>query len=303
MGLLKQLSEELEGLVAKAAPAVLGIEHGRGHGTGWVLAPDGYLVTNAHVVRGASAVRVQLSEENEERAEVVGTDPRTDVAVVRVNARDLPTLTLADKHPLKVGQLVTAIGNPFRFDRSVSLGVVSALDRSLPTPDGGMMEGLVQTDAAINPGNSGGPLVDADGAVVGINTAVVPWAQGIGFAVPARTASWVAAELMRRGEVKRPHLGIAARSEELGVEHAEYASPHQHRAIRVFRVESGSPASSAGLKRGDLLFAANGGPVSNIDDLQRVMVLTGRGEVALDVLRDGKRHALSAFIGMRQAAA
>jgi serine protease Do len=300
MSLLKQLSEELVQLVAKAAPAVLGIEHRRGHGTGWALAPDGYLMTNAHVVRGAHSLRVQLGEETHERAEVVGADSRTDIAVVRVEARDLPTLPLADKQPLEVGQLVVAVGNPFRFDRSVSLGVVSALDRTLPTPEGGMMEGLVQTDAAINPGNSGGPLINAEGAVVGINTAVVPWAQGIGFAVPARTASWVAAELMRKGEVNRPHLGIAARSEELlpGV-----ATPTQRRGVRVFKVETGSAASGAGLQKGDLLLTANGGPVTNIDDLQRVMVLTGRGEVALEVWRDGKRHALSAFVGMRQAVA
>jgi serine protease Do len=301
MGLLKQLSEELEGLVAKAAPAVLGIEHRRGHGTSWVLAPDGYLVTNAHVVKGGSRLRVQLGEESDAPAELVGSDPRTDIAVVRVSARDLPSLPLADKKPLKVGQLVVAIGNPFRFDRSVSLGVVSALDRSLPTPEGGLIEGLVQTDAAINPGNSGGPLVDADGAVVGINTAVVPWAQGIGFAVPARTVSWVASVLMHKGEVRRPHLGIAARSEELS--HSLGVDAGQGRGIRTFRVESGSAAASAGLKQGDVLLAANGGAVSNIDDLQRAMVLTGRGEVALDVLRDGKRRTLSAFIGMKQAAA
>jgi serine protease Do len=301
MGLLKQLSEEVEGLVAKTTPAVLGIEHRRGQGSSWVLTPDGYLVTNAHVVRGASRLKVQLGEETEAPAEVVGADPKTDIAVVRVEARDLPALKLADKRPLRVGELVLAIGNPFRFDRSVSLGVVSALDRSLPTPEGGLIEGMVQTDAAINPGNSGGPLVDAEGAVVGINTAVVPWAQGIGLAIPARTASWVASVLMRSGEVRRPHLGIAARSEELA--HQDAGEAGQARGIRIFRVESGSPAANAGLKQGDLLLTANGGGVSNIDDLQRVMVLTGRGEVALEVLRDGKRRALSAFIGMRQAAA
>jgi serine protease Do len=301
MGLLKQMSEELESLVAKAAPAVLGIEHRGGHGTGWALAPDGYLLTNAHVVRNATKLRVQIGEGDETPAVVVGKDPRTDIALIRVEARDLPVLPLADKRPLRVGQLVVAIGNPFQFDRSVSLGVVSALDRSLPTPDGGLIEGLVQTDAAINPGNSGGPLVDADGAVVGVNTAVVPWAQGIGFAIPARTASWVASVLMRHGEVRRPHLGIAAKSEELTASFVAEAG--QGRGIRIFRVESGSAAQSAGLLRGDMVLTANGGPVSNIDDLQRVMVLTGRGEVSLEVLRDGKKKALSAYIGMRQEAA
>jgi len=301
MNILKQMSDDLEALVAKAAPAVLGVEHGRGQGTGWVIAPDGYLVTNAHVVRQATTVKVHLGEDTEARAEVVGADPKTDVAVVRVDARDLPTLPLADKHPLKVGQVVVAIGNPFRFDRSVSLGVVSALDRSLPTPEGGLIEGLVQTDAAINPGNSGGPLVNVDGEVVGINTAVVPWAQGIGFAVPARTASWVASVLMRSGEVRRPHLGIAARSEALAARLVPEA--RQARGIRIFKVEAGTAAAAAGLLRGDVVLTANGDPVSNIDDLQGVMVLTGRGEVGLEVLRHGSRHRLAAYVGTNQARA
>jgi len=191
-----------------------------------------------------------------------------------------------------VGQLVVAIGNPFRFERSVSLGVISALDRSLPGPRGGLFEGLIQTDAAINPGNSGGPLLDADGSVLGINTAIIPWAQGIGFAIPAPTASWVAGVLIHEGEVRRPFLGIAARSEELQGELSR--STGRNRAVRVLRVGADSPAQSAGLKKGDLLLSANGRTVSSIDDLQRVMVLSGQAEVRLEVYRGERREELLA---------
>jgi serine protease Do len=202
VSLLEKLSGELEALVARATPGVVGVEQGEGQGSGVVLAPDGYLLTNRHVIRGGRP-RVRFATGETSRAEVVGHDAPTDLAVLRVEDRDLPVLPLAEG-PLQVGQLVVAIGNPLRFERSVSLGVISALDRSLPAGRGVLLEGLIQTDAAINPGNSGGPLVDAAGRVVGINTAIIPWAQGIGFAIPARTASWVAAHLIQHGEIRRP---------------------------------------------------------------------------------------------------
>jgi len=186
-----------------------------------------------------------------------------------------------------VGQIVVAIGNPYRFDRSVSLGVVSALERTLPARQGAL-EGLIQTDAAINPGNSGGPLLDADGEVVGINTAVIPWAQGIGFAIPAYTASWVAAVLIKSGEVRRPFLGIAARGEELGPGLA--TATGRRRAVRVLDVNATEPADRAGVREGDLLISANGSPVSSVDDLQRVMVLDQGGELKLEVWRDQQRR-------------
>jgi S1-C subfamily serine protease len=201
MSLLRQLSDELEALVARTAPAVVGVAHRGGQGTGLVLAPDGWLLTNCHVVRGQGEIRVGLASGDDLRGDIAGVDERTDLALVRIGASGLPSLSLADRRRLHVGQLVVAIGNPLHFDRSVSLGVVSAVDRSLPAPGGHLFEGLVQTDAAINPGNSGGPLLDADGHVVGINTAIIPFAQGIGFAVPAHTVQWVAAVLMRKGEV------------------------------------------------------------------------------------------------------
>jgi len=292
MSLMKQLSGELEELVAVATPAVVGVEHRRGQGTGLVLSKDGYVLTNAHVVQGFDDLKVRLAYGETTKAQLAGADERTDLAVIRVDADGLTSLPLADERQLRVGQLVVAIGNPFRFERSVSLGVISALDRSLPGPRGGLFEGLIQTDAAINPGNSGGPLLDADGSVLGINTAIIPWAQGIGFAIPAPTASWVAGVLIHEGEVRRPFLGIAARSEELQGELSR--STGRNRAVRVLRVGADSPAQSAGLKKGDLLLSANGRTVSSIDDLQRVMVLSGQAEVRLEVYRGERREELLA---------
>jgi len=288
MSLLAALSAELSGLVRRAAPGVVGIEERRAQGSGVVLTPDGYVLTSAHVVRGKKP-RVRLSATTTLPAEVVGTDPRTDLALLHVEASGLAPLPLAAEHVPEVGQLVLAIGNPLGFDRSVSLGVVSALDREPPLP-GGVLEGLVQTDAAVNPGSSGGPLLDMEARVVGVNAAVVAPARGIGFAVPARTASWIAAVLLRSGEVRRPYLGIAARSEALPAEQAQ--SLGRARAVRVLRVESDTPAADGGLLAADLLLAANEQPVSNLDDLSRVMVLSGAPALELEVLRERGRRRL-----------
>jgi S1-C subfamily serine protease len=288
MGVLEQLSGELEALVARAAPAVVHILHRRGQGSGVVLAPDGYLLTNAHVVRGAREPRVLFPAGGEAAARLVGRDPRTDLAVLRVERAGLPSLALAERHEIAVGRLVVAIGNPLRFERSVSLGVISALDRSLPAPDGSLLEGLIQTDAAINPGNSGGPLVTMSGMVAGINTAIVPFAQGIGFAIPAHTASWVAAVLIRKGEIVRPVLGVSAMGTDLTVE--ERAALGQPRAIRIHAVEAGSPADRAALREGDLVLTAQGQPLASIDDLQRVMVLSEEAELELELAREGRRE-------------
>jgi serine protease Do len=288
MALLPQLSAELEALVGRALPSVVSVEHRRGEGSGVVLSSDGFVLTNAHVVSRAAEVRVRLAARERMEAERIGTDARTDLAVLRVPARDLPGLSLTAR-PLRVGQLVIAIGNPFRFERSVSLGVVSAVDRALQGAEG-PIEGLIQTDAAINPGNSGGPLLDAEGAVVGINTAAVPFAQGISFAVPARTASWVAAALIRHGQVLRPRLGIVASAAELAGGPASDAG--QRRALRIHEVVADSAAQAAGLRAGDLLLRADREEISSVDDLQRVMTLDPSPEVCLEILRGGARREL-----------
>lgn len=293
MTALGQLSHDLAELVARASPAVVGIEQRGGQGSGLVLAPDGYVLTNSHVARGQGPLTVRLLGGEGLAAERVGADARTDLAVVRVAAQGLPALPLGDSRALQVGQLVVAIGNPLGFERSVTMGVVSALYRHLPAPGGGLLDGLVQTDAAVNPGNSGGPLLDADGRVVGVTTAMLPWAHGMAFAVPAHTASWVAAMLMRDGEVRRPFLGLAARGEDLGPDLSRELG--RARAVRVLRVEPGAPAERGGVLEGDLLVSANGSPVVTLDDLQRVMVLapSSEPELALEVLRSGRRRALA----------
>ncbi|HUL60658.1 MAG TPA: trypsin-like peptidase domain-containing protein [Anaeromyxobacteraceae bacterium] len=284
---LQAYSKDLSDLVARASPAVVGVERRRGQGSGVVLAQDGYVLTNAHVAAGSGPLLIRLPGGRGVEAERVGADERTDLAVVRAAARDLPVLPLAERR-LAVGEVVIAIGNPLGFERTVTVGVVSALYRNLPTPQGALLEGLVQTDASINPGNSGGPLLDARGEVVGLATAMLPWARGIGFAIPAHTASWVASVLIHHGEVRRPFLGIAARGEELEPALAQ-ATGHA-RAIRVLEVVGGAPAEAAGLEKGDLLLAANASPVQTLDDLQRVMVLGGPAAIALEVLRDGRRR-------------
>jgi S1-C subfamily serine protease len=287
---LSQLSQDLAALVAKVSPSVVGIEQRRGQGSGFVLTPDGYVLTNAHVARASGPVRVRLSGTSTVEGERVGVDQRTDLAVLRVRAPDLHALALADSRRLTSGQLVIAIGNPLGFERSVTMGVVSALYRNLPTPEGGLFEGLVQTDASVNPGNSGGPLLDAEGCVVGVTTAMLPWAHGMAFAVPSHTASWVAAVLIQHGEVRRPFLGVGARGEDL--DPALAAELERARGVRVLHVEAGTPAAAGGVKQGDLLVSANGSAVVTLDDLQRVMVLSQEPELQLEVLRNGRRHAL-----------
>lgn len=292
LGLLPQLSHEIEDLVAKTAPSVVAVEQGRGQGTGVVIAGDGYVLTNSHVVRGdPRSLRVRTPGGDELAAELVGDDPESDLAVLRVSGPRLTSLELHESRRLRVGQLVVAIGNPLRFEGTVTLGVVSALERALPGPRGTLFEGLVQTDAAINPGNSGGPLLDASGAVVGINTAVIPHARGLGFAIAAHTASWIAAVLMRRGRVERPLLGVAARGVDLMAQDAERLG--QARAVRLHAVSDGSAAARAGLVAGDLLLRANELPLYGVDDLKRALVLGEGSAVTLDVLGKQSRRSLS----------
>jgi serine protease Do len=302
MSRLSEFSDELESLVANAAPSVVAVEHGRGQGSGIIVSGDGYVVTNAHVVQGRSeSVSVRLAGGEVLSADVVGEDRPSDLAVLRVNAWNLPSLALDESRRLRVGQLVLAIGNPLRFERSVSLGVVSAIERSLPGPGRRPFEGLVQTDAAINPGNSGGPLLDARGSVVGINTAVIPYANGLGFAIPAHTAAWVAAVLIRDGRVDRPLLGISAQGVDLTPQVATELG--QHRAIRVHAVAADSPASAAPLKPQDLLLGANETLLFSVDDLQRVLVLSRGAAVALRLVRDGQPLSLSVTPELKPKAA
>jgi serine protease Do len=287
---LAELSEDIERVVRETSPSVVAVEHARGQGSGIVIASDGYVVTNSHVVRGAAPLAVRTASGESLRADLVGDDPASDLAVLRVTERGLPALSLYGGRRLRVGQLVLAIGNPLRFDRSVSLGVVSALDRTLPAGRGRPLEGLVQTDAAINPGSSGGPLLDAAGLAVGITTAVIPMARGLGFAIPAHTVNWIVPTLMRAGRIERPVLGIAARGFELSAK--ESVELGQGRAVRVLEVGPGEPAERAGLRQGDLVLRANGDEVGSVDDVIRAMVLGRTEELALEIQRDRTRTTL-----------
>jgi serine protease Do len=273
-----------------------------GYGTGFVTRPTGVIVTNQHVVANAERVVVTLADGTDLPATVLGQDPLTDIAVLQVKRQGLSPVSTGRSSDLMIGEWVVALGNPYAFllgnsEPTVTVGVVSGTNRNI-LPSGeqtGLYFDMIQTDASINPGNSGGPLLDAQGEVVGIATAMLPWARGIGFAIPAHTAAWVASVLIREGEVRRPFLGIAARGEDL-----EAAADGRRRAVRVLEVVEGAPAQAAGLAPGDLLVAANGSPVQTLDDLQRIVVLARAEEIGLEIRR-GER-ALELAIRPRPAA-
>jgi len=273
---------------------VKGDERRGGTGSGVVVAPDGLVLTNSHVVGGGSRVQVTTLEGRRLDARVVGDDPDTDLALARIDASlTLPSATLGSSKLLKRGQLVIAIGNPLGFESTVTTGVVSALGRSLRSRSGRLIDDVIQTDAALNPGNSGGPLVSSHGEVVGINTAVIMGAQGICFAVASNTAKFVLGELVRHGRVRRAYIGIAAQHFSLSRRLRHAASLTQESAVMIASVEAGSPAARAALLAGDVLLALDDVPVTGADDLIRMLAgdkIARRLEVT--ILRNGSRQAL-----------
>ena len=257
-----------------------------GAGSGVVVTPDGYLLTNEHVVQRVSGARVSFVDGRTVAAVVVGRDPATDLAVLRAQAGSLPYAQLAGEGRLRAGQLVVAVGNPYGFESTVSAGVVSALGRSLRSRQGRLIEGIVQHTAALNPGNSGGPLLDAQGAVMGINTAIIPMAQGIGFAVPAATAQWVLTEILTQGRVRRTWLGIAARDRPLDRRLVRALGLTAPRAVEILSREQDGPAADTDLRPGDLIVAVDGGQVDGIDALHRQLSRVPPGtELELSVVR------------------
>ncbi len=257
-----------------------------GSGSGVILAPDGYILTNAHVVQDAARLEVGLADGRTLPARVVGADPSTDLAVVRVDTSGLPAAVLGNSERLRVGQLVVAIGNPLGFEATVTTGVVSALGRSLRSQSGRLIEEIIQTDAALNPGNSGGPLVDSHGRVIGINTAIISGAQGLCFAVPSNTATWVAGQLITTGKVKRVYLGFTGRNVPLSPGQVVAMSRTTRTGVYIHEVLPGSPMERAGIVRGDLLVTVNGEPAATIDHVQRILARVSAGEpVRLGLLR------------------
>jgi S1-C subfamily serine protease len=278
--LLDAYSRAVAGVVARVSPSVLKLQvrhaGGRrgeavGSGSGFVFTPDGFVLTNSHVVHGASALAAVADDGEPIPCELVGEDPATDLAVVRLARPTAAPVELGDASRLVVGQLVVAIGNPLGFQCTVTAGVVSALGRSLRSTSGRLIDDVLQTDAALNPGNSGGPLVNSRGEVIGLNTAIIPMAQGICFATAIDTVKWVAMQLLRDGRVRRSYLGLAGANRPIGRRFARHFELPNAAGVRVESVEPGSPAARAALQPGDVIVALNGQPVNGIDDLHRLL--------------------------------
>lgn len=275
---LDAYSRAVIGAVEAVGPAVVSIYVGGageaarargGAGSGVVVTPDGYILTNEHVVERVQDARVAFVDGRNVPAAVVGRDPSTDLAVLRAQAASLPYATLSIRSPLRVGQLVVAVGNPLGFESTVSAGVVSALGRSLRSRHGRAIEGIVQHTAALNPGNSGGPLVDASGRVVGVNTAIIAMAQGIGFSVPATTAQWVLTEVLTRGRVRRAYLGVSVRDRPLDLRLVRALDLPVKRAVEILGREEKGPAADSDLRPGDFIVGVNDAPVDGVDALHR----------------------------------
>jgi S1-C subfamily serine protease len=276
--LLDAYSEAVVAVVDAVGPAVVGVQARRagdrrreGSGSGVILASDGYILTNSHVVHGASELEVSLTDGRRLPASLTGDDPASDLAVIRAAGQGLPSARFGESARLRVGQLVIGIGNPFGFQSTVSAGVVSALGRSLRSTTGRLIDNIIQTDVALNPGNSGGPLVDSRGFVVGVNTAIFAMAQGISFAIPVDTATWIIPQLLAHGRVKRPYLGFGGQSRPLDRRIARALGIANRRAIEVLTIEPSTPAA-AELRVGDLLVALDGMPVEDVDDVHRALL-------------------------------
>lgn len=295
--LLDAYSQSVADAVEFVGPAVARIEYiGNkvGHGSGFVISPDGLVVTNSHVVGSARAVRVTMPDGVSAEGRVLGSDPDTDIALVRADGRFTHVARLGDSRKMRRGQIAIAIGNPLGFEWTVTAGVVSALGRSMRSATGRLIDDVIQTDAALNPGNSGGPLVASSGEVIGVNTAIIVGAQGIAFAVASNTASHVVSEIIRHGRVRRAFIGVSADTVVLPRRAALAMQLTSDRAVRIRKVESDGPAAHAGLRDGDVIAAIDGKAVCGVDDLLRLLNGDRIGQVLVfTIIRHGSVEKVS----------
>lgn len=297
--LLDAYSEAVVGAVERVSPSVVKIEvehrgrRGNGSGSGFVFTTDGFALTNSHVVHGASKLQAVLADGRRVGATLVGDDPDTDLAVVRLQADGVPAAVLGDSSRVRVGQVAIAIGNPLGFHATVTTGVVSALGRSLRAQSGRLIDDVIQTDASLNPGNSGGPLVNSRGEVIGVNTAMILPAQGICFAIAVDLAKFVATSLMRDGRIVRGWLGVAGQNAQLRRHLVRRHTLAHESGVLVLSVEPGSPAEKCGLREGDILVSLGGRPIAGVDDLHKLLIGDAVGRNApLGVLRNSEQIVL-----------
>ncbi|MGE0759882.1 MAG: S1C family serine protease [Pirellulaceae bacterium] len=296
--LLDAYSQAVIRVVETVSPAVISVtgregEREAGSGSGFLITPDGFAITNSHVVAGRMRLVAETQDGDRVDAAVVGDDPATDLALLRLAANDLPTARLGDSESLRVGQLIIAMGSPLGLQATVSTGVVSALGRSMRSRDGRLIDNVIQHAAPINPGNSGGPLVDSRGHVTGVNTAIVAFAQGLGFAVPSNTAQWVATEILAHGRVRRKTLGIGAQVRRVTRLMMRELDLLTDQVVEVSGVVAGSAAARAGLREGDLLVAMNDRLVANIDDIHRILSQAADiPTLELSFIRDGRKQTI-----------
>ncbi len=267
-------------------------QEARGSGSGFVFTPDGFILTNSHVVHGATRIEVALEDGRRAEADSVGDDPDSDIAVIRIDTPNLVPASLGDSQAVRVGQLAVAIGNPYGFQYTVTAGVVSALGRSLRSRSGRLIDNIIQTDAALNPGNSGGPLVNSRGEVIGVNTAVILPAQGICFAIAINTVKFVAGRLIKDGRVKRSYIGVAGQNVPLPRRLVRALNLPAESGVLVVSVEGQSPAQRASLIEGDVIVGFAGHPVAGIDDLHKLLTEKEVGQkLPLIILRRSERVA------------
>jgi S1-C subfamily serine protease len=304
--LLDAYSKAVIGAAGRVSPSVVHIEsnrpapgrpshapEGSATGSGFIFTPDGFILTNSHVVHGAQRLTVTLHDGHRRDAALVGDDPDMDLAVIRIDGKNFPAAPLGDSSAIRVGQLVVAIGNPFGFQCTVTAGVVSALGRSLRSQSGRLIDDVIQTDAALNPGNSGGPLVSSRGEVIGVNTAIIMPAQGLCFAIAVNTAKFVASHLLRDGRVRRSYIGLGGQNVPIQRRVVRFHALAVESGVLVLTVEGGSPAEKTGLTRGDVIVGFDGASVAGIDDLHRLLTSDRVGtRVLLEVLRGTEKIAL-----------